>query len=146
MRSLVVEDDFIARRILKDILSSYGDCDIAVDGEEAVSAFRLAWEEDKPYDLICMDIMMPRVDGHEALNQIRNFENLLNIKASQEAKVIMITALDDPKNVVKAFSRGAASYIGKPINKQRLLKDISKLGLISSEQLETVDMRHGRDF
>lgn len=137
MKSLVVEDDFIARRILKDILSSYGNCDIAVDGEEAVHAFRLAWEEDKPYDLICMDIMMPKLDGQTALGQIRELEKLLSIENSQEAKVIMITAIDDPKSVVNAFAKGGvASYIVKPINKQRLMKEINHLGLISSEQLE----------
>src|SRR3990172_3452400 len=101
------------------MLSSYGNCDIAVDGEEAVDAFRLAWEEDKPYDLICMDIMMPNVDGHEALSRIRGLEKLLSIKDKQEVKVIMITAIDDPKNVVNAFAReGVAAYIIKPINKQ----------------------------
>lgn len=134
MRSLIVEDDFIARRILKDILSSYGGCDIAVDGEEAVNAFRLAWEEDNPYDLICMDIMMPKVDGHEALSQIRKLEKLMSVKNHNEAKIIMVTALDDPKNVVKAFTRGdAASYIVKPVNKQKLLREINSLGLISRE-------------
>ncbi|MEW5803948.1 MAG: response regulator [bacterium] len=135
MTSLIVEDDFITRRILKDILSPYGTCDVAVDGEEAVHAFRLAWEEDNPYDLICMDIMMPKMDGHEALSQIREFEKLLSIRGSMETKVIMITALSDPKNVIRALAKeGAAAYITKPINKQKLLNEITDLGLIPAVQ------------
>ncbi|MFW6242306.1 MAG: response regulator, partial [Thermodesulfobacteriota bacterium] len=71
MKILVVEDDFISRRILKEILTEHGDCDVVVDGDEAVQAFRLAREEGAPYQLICMDIMMPNKDGHEALQEIR---------------------------------------------------------------------------
>ena len=71
MRILIVEDEITCRMLLKEILSLYGDCDIAVDGEQAIYAFRLAWEENKPYDLICMDIMMPNIDGQKALEKIR---------------------------------------------------------------------------
>jgi len=131
IKILIVEDDFIVRRILKDILSPYGDCDIVVDGEEAIQAFRLAWEEKEPYDLICLDIMMPKLDGQEALRQIREMEKEIGIQGSAEVKVIMVTALDDPKNVVEAYYRGGAtSYIVKPIVKVRLLDEIRSFGLI----------------
>lgn len=134
MRILIVEDDFVARRALKDILSSYGECDIVVDGEEAVQAFRLAWEEFHPYDLVCMDIMMPKMNGQEALRKIREFEKEIGIEGAKEVKVIMITALDDPKNVIEAYYRGGAtSYIVKPIEKKKLLKEIQSFGLISIE-------------
>ena len=131
IKILIVEDDFIVRRILKDILSPYGDCDIVVDGEEAIQAFRLAWEEKEPYDLICLDIMMPKLDGQEALRRIREMEKEIGIQGSAEVKVIMVTALDDPKNVVEAYYRGGAtSYIVKPIVKVRLLDEIRSFGLI----------------
>jgi len=130
MRILIVEDDFTARRLLKDILSPYGDCDIVVDGNEAVQAFRLACQEKYPYALICLDIMMPNVDGYEALKQIRSMERELGIKGSEEVKVIMVTALDDPKTVIRIYKEGATSYIVKPIEKARLLKEIRSLGLL----------------
>jgi len=130
MRILIVEDDFTARRLLKDILSPYGDCDIVVDGNEAVQAFRLACQEKYPYALICLDIMMPNVDGYEALKQIRYMERELGIKGSEEVKVIMVTALDDPKTVIRIYKEGATSYIVKPIEKARLLKEIRSLGLL----------------
>ncbi|QTA87239.1 response regulator [Desulfonema magnum] len=132
MRILIAEDDFIARRQLKEILSPYGDCDIVVDGDEAVRAFRLAREENYPYNLICMDIMMPNVDGLEALKQIREMEKKLGIRGSKEVDVLMVTALDDPKTVVKAFYKaGATAYIVKPIQKAKLLEEIGALGLIT---------------
>ncbi len=130
MKTLIVEDDFIARRLLKDILSPYGDCDTVVDGDEAIQAFRLAWDDNQPYDLICMDIMMPKTDGQQALASIREIEKDLGIRGSDEVKIIMVTALGDPKSVIEAYYKGGAtSYVVKPIEKAKLLKEIRLLGL-----------------
>ena len=131
MKVLVVEDDFISRKLLTTLLGHYGECDIAVDGREAVEAFRLALEEDNLYDLICMDIMMPNLDGQAALREIRDLEKAKDVPASHEVKVIMTTALDDPKNVMEALNKGgAASYIVKPIDKKKLIEEVRKLGLL----------------
>ncbi len=116
---------------MKEFLSPYGDCDTVVDGEEAIQAFKLAWEEEQPYDLICLDIMMPNIDGQEALMQMREIERELGIKGSSEVKVIMVTALDDPKTVVEAFYKGGAtSYIVKPVDKQKLIKEVRSFGFM----------------
>ena len=131
MKVLIVEDEFVSRKIIKDILSLYGDCDVVVDGDEGVQAFKLAWEEFSPYDLVVMDIMMPNTDGQEALKQIREIEKGIGIEGSKEVKVIMVTALDDPKNVFEAlYQGGATSYIVKPIDKEKLLDEIRDFGLI----------------
>ncbi|GFK92598.1 Transcriptional activator protein CzcR [Fundidesulfovibrio magnetotacticus] len=131
MKALVVEDDFASRKLLQKILAPYGDADIAVNGLEAIDAFKRALDEEAPYDLICMDIMMPEMDGQEALKKIRAIERERKIPPLQEAKVIMTTALDDPKNVVEAYYKGGAtSYVPKPIDKQMLLHLLKNLGLI----------------
>ena len=131
MRTLVAEDEFTSRKLLQTILSGYGDCDIAIDGEEAIEAFTSASERGEPYDLICMDIMMPKLDGHEALARIRDIEKERAVPAGRTAKVIMTTALGDPKNVVRALYReGAGSYLVKPIAKQKLLEELRVMGLI----------------
>lgn len=132
MRVLIVEDDFVSRKLLQKILGHYGECDIAVDGKEAIEAFRLALlDEGKPYDLICMDIMMPNVDGQQALLEIRQIEKQQGIGPSGEVKVIMTTALDDPKSVVDSlYKGGASSYIVKPIDRKKLLDEVRKLGLL----------------
>lgn len=134
MKCLIVEDDFISRRIMKELLSPYFESDVAVNGEEGVASFRLAHELKRPYDLICMDIMMPGVDGSEALKRIRQMEKELDVPPGLEVKVIMTTALDDPKTVIDTFYKGGAtSYLVKPISKQRLVRELRTFGLIVPE-------------
>jgi two-component system, chemotaxis family, chemotaxis protein CheY len=132
MRILIVEDDFISRNLLQHILSEFGQCDVAVDGQEAVDAFKQSWGETRPYDLICMDIMMPGLDGHEALAQIRDFEKQLVLQRPVETKVIMTTSLNDKKNVADSFYKGgASSYFVKPIDREKLLEELKLLGLLT---------------
>ena len=130
MKVLIVEDDFTNRKILQRYLQPHGECDVAVDGDEAFEAFKAAYLSQSPYDLICLDIMMPRMDGHAVLKRIRDFETEHNADAGG-VKVIMTTALDDSRNVLGAFKEGAEAYVVKPIEKQKLLHEIRKLGLIN---------------
>ena len=131
MRILIVEDEFSSRKVLEKFLGTYGRTDIVVDGDEAVESFASAWEEKDPYDVVLMDIMMPKLDGQKALQQIRDFEKSKGIVGFGEVKVIMVTALDDPKNVVEAFYEGGAnSYLVKPIEKEKLNAELKNLGLI----------------
>jgi len=131
VKCLIVEDDFISRRVLKELLAPHFDCDIAVNGEEAVSSFRLAYEGKHPYDLICMDIMMPVLDGQEALRLIREMEKKFEVPQNLEVKVIMTTALGDPSTVFQAYNKGGAtSYIVKPVSKQKLMSELRALGLV----------------
>lgn len=130
MKVLIVEDDFISRKLLQDVLGHYAECDVAVDGVEAVGAFKIALEND-PYELVCMDIMLPRMDGQQALKEIRKLEKEKNIDVKDEVKVMMITALGDPKNVMESLYRGGAnSYIVKPVDTKKLIEEIRKLGLL----------------
>jgi two-component system chemotaxis response regulator CheY len=131
MRFLVVEDDFTSRKLLQKILSPYGEVDVAVNGQESLDAFTAALDEGNPYELVCMDIMMPEMDGQEALKKIREVEKQRGIPGSQEVKVIMTTALDDPKNVVEAYYKGGAtSYVPKPIDRQLFLQLLRNIGII----------------
>jgi two-component system, chemotaxis family, chemotaxis protein CheY len=132
MHVLIVEDDFVSRNILHRILSVYGECDIAVDGLEAVEAFSMALSSAAPYDLVCMDIMMPRMNGQEALRQIRRLEAEKGIPEMKAAKVIMTTAVDDKKQITQAFYQGGVtSYFVKPIDAAELLAELKILGLLS---------------
>ncbi len=136
MKVLVVEDDFTCRKVLQKLLSEFGECDIAVDGQEAIEAFRSSLGGNKRYDLICMYIMMLNMNGHEALKNIRMLEEDLNIKETGKVKVIMTSALDDPKNVMHAYYKGGATaYIIKPISKKQLHEELQKLHLIEAERI-----------
>jgi two-component system chemotaxis response regulator CheY len=130
MKTLIVEDDFTSRLLLQEILKSYGPVHIAVNGKEAVEAARVALEGDDPYDLICLDIMMPEMSGQEALRQIRGQEEARGTLSSNGAKIMMTTAVADPKNVFAAFSGLCDAYLTKPIHKAKLLDELRKLKLI----------------
>lgn len=129
MRILIVEDDFGSRILMKKLLAVYGSCDVVVDGEEAFNSFKMAWKEKRPYNLVMMDIMLPVMDGQEALQKIRSYEKEINLAEVDRVKVIMTTALGDPKNVVTAYNKGeASSYIVKPVEIAQLKEELSKLG------------------
>ena len=131
MKCLIVEDDFISRRVLSELLAPFFSCDIAVDGEEGVMSFKMAHEAKKPYDLVCLDIMMPKLDGRAALKAIREHEKELGIPPHLEVKILMTTALDDPKTVFETYYQGGATaYLVKPLSKQKLVRELRSLGLI----------------
>ncbi len=133
MRILIAEDDFASRKFMMRFLSKYGECDVTVDGNEAIEAFKMALDINEGYDLICMDIMMPVVDGFKALKQIREIEKDYNIPEERSAKIIMTTALSEGKNVTKAFELGCTAYAGKPIDRDKFENELRKLELIGSE-------------
>ncbi|MBP3569038.1 MAG: response regulator [Lachnospiraceae bacterium] len=130
MKILLAEDDFVTRKFMTGFLSKYGECDVTVDGSEAVDAFMMALEDEEPYDLVCLDIMMPVMDGYQALMGIRNLEKERNIPKEKAAKVIMTTALNDEKNVKMAFELGCTVYSGKPIDQDKFEMVLKKFGLI----------------
>jgi two-component system chemotaxis response regulator CheY len=131
MKTLIVEDDFTSRLLLQEILKNYGPSHVAVNGKEAVEAVSAALESGEPYDLVCMDIMMPEMNGQQALKNIRALEKAKGIFSSAGAKIIMTTALGDMKNVMTAFSGLADDYLVKPIDKAKLLDQVRKCKLIS---------------
>ncbi|HWR03002.1 MAG TPA: response regulator [Humidesulfovibrio sp.] len=131
MRALVAEDEFLGRKVLSVFLNTLFEVDVVVNGREAVEAFKLAHEEGRPYDLLLMDIMMPEMDGLEALKQIRSMEQ--QHPGRPRAKALMTTALDDPKTVIRSFHDGEASgYIVKPVRKDKLFDELKKLGFITA--------------
>ena len=132
MKALVVEDDFTSSKILQRLLVSNFETDVAIDGVEAIDAFKSAHDNNAHYDVIFLDIMMPKKDGHQVLKDIRSYEEQNNIDSDHAAKIIMTTALDDSKNVLSAFKSGCEGYIVKPYNKQKIFEKLEELGLIES--------------
>ncbi len=130
MKTLIVEDDFVSRLLLQTILSPYGECHIAVNGREALDAFRLAGNGGRQYDLICLDIMLPEMDGHAVLKEIRILEEAEGIPFNRGVKIIMTTALHDPNTVVSAFHSLCNAYMVKPVDMVELLNHIESFGLI----------------
>ena len=130
MKTLIAEDDFTSRLILQELLNKFGTVHIAINGKEAVEAVKLARETKQPYDLICLDIMMPEMDGQEALKRIRDQEDAMGIRSTDGVKIIMVTALGDPKNVFSAYMGLCDAYLTKPILKEKLYRELRNFGLI----------------
>ena len=133
MRALVIEDDFTSRRYLQRLLLKWGECDAAANGSEGVQAFWAALEEGRPYDLLCLDIMMPEMDGHEVLRIIRRMEKFSGKAGEQRSRVIITSALADGKNVAKAALEQCDAYLVKPIDGNKLCGHLRAFNLISGD-------------
>ncbi len=130
MKILVVEDDFASRKFMMNYMKKYGECDGTVDGAEAVEAYMMAAEAEEPYDLICLDVMMPVMDGYQVLQTIREIERQKEIPEEKRVKVIMMTALNEGVHVKKAFEMECTAYCAKPIDLKKLENVLEKLELI----------------
>ena len=129
---LIVEDEFISRTLLREMLLPFGECNTAVNGEEAVHVLHESYEKHGDrYDLVCLDIMMPGIDGHQVLQEMRRMEMLKGVTGRKTTKVLMVTALDDPENVMQALVVGRCeAYLTKPVSRKRLEEQLRHLHLI----------------
>ncbi len=130
MKTLIVEDDVSCCILLERILSPFGNCDIAINGKEGFDLFEKAHDEKQPYDLMCLDIMMPVMDGRELLKKIREWECKEGISRYNGVKVILTTALDNQTEFVKSLEEHCEAYIMKPVHRRKLLNEIGELGLL----------------
>lgn len=128
MRILIAEDDGTSARYMSGLLARLGECVVAEDGELALTAYCKALQEGRPFQLICLDIMMPRRTGQEVLEEIRRLEQQAGERPGQGVKIIMTTALGDMRSVMSAYKGGATAYITKPILTERLYETICSLG------------------
>ena len=127
MNILVAEDDLASRKYIVRALERYGTVDAAIDGIEAVDLFLDKIEHSDTYDLVCLDIMMPRVDGYKALDAIRDIEEEFNI--GKRVKIIMTSALNELEQLEPSKEHKHDGYLMKPIDLNELDQMIKKLGV-----------------
>jgi two-component system chemotaxis response regulator CheY len=130
MKILIVEDDKSLRDLMQMHLSDYGTCDLAANGLQAVEAVARAIRSAAPYDLACMDVMMPEMDGLEAMQKIRRMEFKHFNDGLPGMKIIMITAKDMAKDMMSAYRSGCEAYLTKPFTHDQLIEQIRQLGLL----------------
>lgn len=135
MRILIAEDDYVSRKFLYKFMSQFGEVDITVDGMEAIEVFLMAIEDRHYYDLVCLDIMMPEVDGIKALKTIRKLEDEREVPEDKRTKIVMTTALNDPKGIFETFDLGSEAYAVKPIDTDKLIDVLKRLKLLTDEDL-----------
>ncbi|HOO31986.1 MAG TPA: response regulator [Thermotogota bacterium] len=124
MKCLIVEDDPITTKLLMAVFEEYGECDHIDNGIDGLDMVIKANAGGDPYDLVTLDIMMPKMDGHDVLARVKRLRN------NKAPKVIMITALGDKKNIQKSYVRGCDGYLIKPIEREVILKKLRTLELI----------------
>jgi len=129
IKILIAEDDLVSRKYLSKVLSNYGDCDLVIDGLEAVDAYMMSMSEKEPYDLICLDIMMPKIDGVKVLKTIRDLEAQEGITADKRVKIIMTTALGETDVIQTSLDYGCDAYASKPIDVAKMIEVMKKIGL-----------------
>jgi len=132
LRTLVVEDELTSRLILQDLLAKHGVCHVAVNGAEAVEAFRSALFSGRRYDVICMDIRMPVMDGTEAVRSIRAIEEEQGIYSSDGVKIFMTTSIQDVRTVTASFKALCDGYLFKPIDGAELKATLSDFHLAAA--------------
>jgi DNA-binding NtrC family response regulator len=109
---LLVDDEPAVVRVLKDALGAFRhehayQVEVAVDGMDALAALKR-----HPFDLVLLDMYMPRMTGLELLEEMRRLKVL--------APVLMLTGNDDSKSAADALARGIFAYIPKPFDLQHL--------------------------
>ena len=128
IRMLVVDDILLQRRMMSSVLGAYGAIDFATNGNEAVIKFNSALNEGKPYQLICMDISMPQMDGIEALRRIRDAEKRLQMSDDKRVRILMVTGQNDSKSVVNALQNHCDGYMLKPLLPDALREKLKGMG------------------
>ena len=128
MKVLVIEDDFVSRRVLQTMFEKCSEVDVAEDGQTALECIRRSCSNGTGYDLVTLDIMLPEVDGYEVLDELRRLEESSNIPTKNAAKVIATSALSDGRAILKAFRNQAEAYLIKPIGRSDLNNKLEELG------------------
>ncbi len=115
MKTLVVDDERVNRKVMYYILKDFGACDLVSDGQKALDFFRESLNTGAHYDVIFLDLKMPVMDGHEALRKIKVIEKENGIPPEQGVKVVIVSALGDKDNVLETFDEGCEYFVVKPL-------------------------------
>ena len=130
MNILIAEDENTSAEILKRFLEPYGQCSVVKDGQAAIDLYLEKIGTTDAFNLVCLDIIMPKLDGIEVLKKIREYESMQGINPLQAVKIIMTTNVDTPSDVLNAFRSGCEGYVVKPIQKVSLVRELRKINLI----------------
>jgi len=130
IRTLVVDDDPVSRRLMQIIMQKFGECMSVDRGKQAIEAFRTAVETGNFFDLITLDVSMPGLDGTKVLMVIRDLERAYGLEKDHLVKILMVTAHADPKIVKTCIMAGCNDYIVKPYTKALIVEKLKTLGLV----------------
>lgn len=130
MKILIADDEVENTEVLQRMIKPIGSSIIVKNGIEALESFKQEMLDGKPFDLVLMDIMMPEMDGKEAVRHIRDFEEQNGVLPTHQAKVFMVTCLDSAEDIMESFySSGCTDYITKPFTRKELFRKLQDNGI-----------------
>ncbi len=134
MQILVAEDVTVIQKLMQRMLRPYGEVTFACDGKEAFQQFRNTLNTKNYFDLICLDINLPKINGLDVLKNIRSVEKINRVSPKEQAKIVIVSSTNDANVVVKAIKLGCDGYIVKPISQEKIVAELKKLNLIKEEK------------
>ena len=128
MKCLIVDDDPIGLALLERYLKPFGTVTTAADGLQALGLFRDAAQAGEPFQFVCLDIVMPGMNGQQVLREMRAMEKELALKEGTASRIVMTTSLDDKDSLLEAITLCDA-YLVKPIHMSDLMFYLQRFGL-----------------
>ncbi|MBF0607903.1 MAG: response regulator [Candidatus Magnetobacterium sp. LHC-1] len=141
MNTLIVDDEPVTTKMLKRLFSRYGMCEVATNGDDAVTFFKDAWHRDRPYDLIIMDVMMPGRTGIEAYEAIREYEQQSSVKKGSEVKIVLMTGMGISRELFNVYKTSCMAYLYKPVDMKELLEVLNRLNLPLSDDINLQSLK-----
>ncbi|MCP4718759.1 MAG: response regulator, partial [Desulfobacteraceae bacterium] len=119
IKILIVDDEPANLQVVKNFLSLDNiEADLSSNGYDALEKIKTRACSQNQYDMVLLDIMMPKMTGYEVACEIRNYHNHFEIP------ILMLTAMNQSKDVIKGFDSGANDYITKPFDQKELMARI----------------------
>ncbi len=128
MKTLIVEHDPDCRRALFNTLKQFGECCFAESRDDGVEIFREAWMGGKPFHLVCLDIMMPNMEGTELLHLIHASALGLTIEGYPQPRILLTTTMTDVDEVAGCYRKICDCHLTKPIESEQLLEKLVAMG------------------
>ncbi len=128
MKILIVDDEMVNRNLLEILIQPYGKTDVAANGKEAYDAIISAHKQKDPFDVVFLDIMMPEMDGHEVLKNVREWEEENLEHGYSDMKIVMVSALGMKEHILASFKEGCEFYIIKPVSRERIDEVMADMG------------------
>jgi len=143
MKVLIIDNDLESRRTLQRLLLNIcTECVRAGRAEKGLEVFEMAIEDEKPFDLITLDMELPDINGIELLDNLRFLEDENEIPEDKKSKILMVATQGNQKIIDQAFAAGCNEYLIKPIKKQKLHGLLQKIGIEIKKDDAACDSGH----
>lgn len=135
IKALIVEDVFLIQRLIAHLIQDYAECKPAENGKDAINLFTSEYFNGVPFNLVCLDIYLPEMNGIEVLKSIRAFEEEIRLKEDERCKIVMVSSSSNHNMVNSAKKVGCDGYVTKPFTKNEVIAELLRLKLITEKQL-----------